>query len=152
MANYRRILVPIDGSILADLAYQKAKCYAKQTNAHLIVLSVVDTSGIAMHDYGGGFEIDPLMNTAKEFLEDYAEDAAKDNVNCKTILEVGSAKNAILETAKDQNADLIMMGASGTNSFTRLFIGSTTDFIVQNSKVDVFVVKTHMDNTTRPTH
>ena len=144
MANYRRILVPIDGSILADLAYQKAKCYAKQTNAHLIVLSVVDTSGIAMHDYGGGFEIDPLMNTAKEFLEDYAEDAAKDNINCKTILEVGSAKN--------QNADLIMMGASGTNSFTRLFIGSTTDFIVQNSKVDVFVVKTHMDNTTRPTH
>ena len=88
----------------------------------------------------------------KEFLEDYAEDAAKDNINCKTILEVGSAKNAILETAKDQNADLIMMGASGTNSFTRLFIGSTTDFIVQNSKVDVFVVKTHMDNTTRPTH
>ena len=110
MANYRRILVPIHGTVLADLAYQKAKRYAKQTNAHLIVLSVVDTSGIAMHDYGGGFEIDPLMNTAKEFLEDYAEDAAKDNINCKTIIEVGSAKNAILETAKDQNADLIMMG------------------------------------------
>ncbi|EOT38107.1 universal stress protein [Enterococcus columbae] len=152
MADYRRILIPVDGSILADLAYQKAKRYAMQTNARLIVLSVVDTSGIAMHDYGGGFEIDPLMATAKEFLDDYAEDAAKDQVSCETILEVGSAKNAILEIAKDQNIDLIMMGASGTNSFTRLFIGSTTDFIVQNANVDVFVVKTHMDNTTRPTH
>ena len=88
MANYRRILVPIDGSILADLAYQKAKRYAKQTNAHLIVLSVVDTSGIAMHDYGGGFEIDPLMNTAKEFLEDYAEDAAKAAEKAKNRVEL----------------------------------------------------------------
>lgn len=153
MSNgYKKILVPVDGSVLADLAYQKAKRHAAASGAELFVLSVVDTSGITMHDFEFGIDLDPVMEASNDFLKDYAADAEKDHIKCTTFSAVGSAKNVILETVKKEHADAIFMGSSGTNSLTRLIAGSTTDFIVRHASVDVLVVKTHMDNHTRPTH
>ncbi|MFV0559423.1 MAG: universal stress protein [Enterococcus sp.] len=153
MSNeYKTIVVPVDGSILADLAYQKAKRYAETYDSKLIILNVVDTTSIEMHDFEFGIDLDPVLESAQTFINDYAEDAKKSSIDYEAIATVGNAKNVILKTIEEKQADAIFMGASGTNAITRLIIGSTTDFIVRHAPIDVFVVKTHLDNHTRPTH
>ncbi|MCI1903481.1 universal stress protein [Enterococcus hirae] len=151
---YKKILIPVDGSILADLAYQKAKRYAKSTNAELVILSIVDTTVFSFQGIDYAPEVSRMVDEAEQFVADYAKDAEKEHLRYKTLTKVGTPKGTILDLVKDPNQkfDAIFMGASGTNSLTRLIIGSTTEFVVRFAPVDVLVVRTHMDNHTRPTH
>ncbi|MGX7198374.1 universal stress protein [Enterococcus nangangensis] len=150
--KYQKILVPVDGSILADLAYQKAKNYAIENGAELVILSAVDTTGFSFHDVDFQTDVDNFVEQSDQFLADYAKDARKDNIRFKTRSVIGNPKNAIIEEVKEEKVDAIFMGASGTNSLTRLFVGSTTAYVIRHTTVDVLVVKTHLDNKTRPTH
>jgi nucleotide-binding universal stress UspA family protein len=151
-SSYKKIIVPVDGSILADLAYQKAKKYAVENHAELIILSAVDTTGFSFHDVDFQTDVESFVDTANQFLEDYKKDAESANVKVTTMSEIGSPKNVIIKIVKKENADAVFMGASGTNKFTRLVVGSTTDYVVRHAPVDILVIKTHMDNKTRPTH
>lgn len=58
------------------------------------------------------------------------------------ILKEGAPKQIITEIANDADLgiDLIVVGKSGTNAFSRLVIGSTTNYIVQHAEPNVFVV------------
>lgn len=60
----------------------------------------------------------------------------------KKITEIGNPKTLL---AKDipirEKADLIMVGATGLNTFERLLIGSTSEYILRHSKVDMLVVR-----------
>lgn len=149
---YKKILVPIDGSILADLAYQKAKVYALDHDAKIIVLSVLDIN-VPLNPEGGVVDFNafqPIINNTKDLLKDYQNDGG--NLVESTVFEIGNVKKTILSKIDELNVDAVFMGASGTNSLTRLLVGSTTAFIIKKAPVDVLVVRTFDDNKTRPTH
>ncbi|MFV0557499.1 MAG: universal stress protein [Enterococcus sp.] len=152
MNEYKKIVVPVDGSILADLAYQKAKHYAEKNGSKLIVLNVVDTSSIEIYGLGFGVDINPALAQSQILIAGYEKDLKESEVIFETIATVGNPKNEILEVVNEHKADAIFMGASGVNALTRLLIGSTTEYIIRHSPVDVISVKTHLDNQKRPTH
>ena len=46
-----------------------------------------------------------------------------------------------VDIPEKENVDLIMVGATGMNTFERLFVGSTSEYILRHTKVDLLVVR-----------
>ncbi len=145
--EYENILVPVDGSKEAELAFQKALATAKRNDAHIDVLNVIDTRAMAYNFAGmsNGSIAYQLVEKAKDYL-----DGLLDNVDFENIdihVRLGNPKTVIaFDFPRDHHNDLIMIGASGLSRMQRAMIGSVTSFVNRNAHVDVLVVRTNEDN------
>lgn len=140
--KYHEILVAIDGSKAAELAFKKSVAIAARNNASLNLVSIIDTSFGSLEAYGREFA-DKAAASAHELLEQYKKEAELGGVhNVNIVVELGNAKVKIPgELAKRLNADLIVCGATGLSAAERIFLGSVSERIVRTAKVDVLVVR-----------
>ncbi|MBC7032699.1 universal stress protein, partial [Salmonella enterica subsp. enterica serovar Enteritidis] len=96
--EYDRLLVPVDGSKEAELAFNKAVKVALANQAHLDVLNVLDTKQF-IGSYGGmisGDAVYQLTQDAQEYLEnmkDQAKQTGRTNVNLH--IRFGNPKTVI---------------------------------------------------------
>lgn len=141
--SYRRILVGIDGSPQADLAFDKGCAVAIRNQADLILAHVIDTRSLQNVAALDTFVFETLEKDATQLLESYqkqAIDRGVKSVHC--VLEFGSPKNLLaLEIPERENIDLMMLGATGLNTFERLLIGSSSEYIMRHAKVDILIVR-----------
>ena len=63
------------------------------------------------------------------------------NIEVKSVFEVGSPGPAVLSVAKKYNADLIVMGSRGLGPLKGLFMGSVSSYVVTHSVCPVLIVK-----------
>lgn len=146
--EYSRILVPVDGSKEARLAFDKAIEVAKRNSAQVILAHVIDTRALQTPTgFEGNFN-DEIQRQAENLFDEYKAYAkAHDFTNIESVLEFGSPKVIISKNLpKDYNIDLIMMGATGLNAVERLFIGSVSEYVIRNAHCDVLVVRTDLEN------
>lgn len=145
MANYKSIVVAVDGSSEAKYAFQKSVDIAKSNpEAKLSLVNVIDTRSFAAIEAYDRSIAEKAQQFSEDLLEGYkkeAEEAGVNNVNL--IIEYGSPKTIITkELSKLVDADLIVCGATGLNAVERFLIGSVSEAIVRSSKCDVLVVRT----------
>lgn len=140
--KYHNILVAIDGSKEAEMAFKKSVAIAARNNATLNLVSIIDTSFGSFEAYGREFA-DKATASAHELLEQYKKEAETDGVqNVNIVVELGNAKAKIPgELASRLKADLIICGATGVSAAERIFLGSVSERIVRTAKVDVLVVR-----------
>lgn len=143
MYTYKRILVAVDGSKEADLAFKKAVKICNRNQAELVIAHIVDTRAYATME---AYDIRMTENAEKfatDMLANYKEMANSSNIQTvETVIEYGSPKVRIAkDVAKEKEIDLIICGATGLNAVERLFIGSVSEHIVRNAKCDVLVVR-----------
>lgn len=150
---YQRILVAIDGSERAEIAFKKAVEIAIRNNGLLVVTHIVDThsfqafTGLESRITDERF-LEQMTATARDTLASYLEYAKERGLDkIESILRHGSPKIEIAEKLpREYGIDLIVLGATGMNAFTRLFIGSVSEFVVRNAPCDVLIVRTeHTD-------
>ena len=146
--EYEKILVPIDGSKEAKLAFDKAIEVAKRNHAKLVLAHVIDTRSLQTPTGFEGNFSDEIRKQAENLFAEYVEDAKAQNfTDVETVLEYGSPKVVISkQLTKDYGIDLIMMGATGLNAVERLFIGSVSEYVIRNASCDVLVVRTDLEN------
>src|SRR5699024_7905543 len=141
--EYSKIVVAVDGSDDSDKALQKAVAMTNRHDATLVLTHVVDTrtyTTIAEYDK-------VIVNRDKELsqeMTDKYEQIAKDaNIkNLKINMKEGRQKTVITkEVAAEEDADVIIVGATGLNAVERFLIGSVSESIIRNAKCDVLVVK-----------
>jgi len=82
----------------------------------------------------------------KEVLEAFSEEAkadAKDQtfVTDETLIKTGVPAEIIVQTAKEQNCDLIVMGTHGHGTFADVFVGSTAKWVIRQSPIPVLVIR-----------
>ena len=82
----------------------------------------------------------------KEVLEAFSEEAkadAKDQsfVTDETLIKTGAPAEIIVQTAKEQNCDLIVMGTHGHGTFADVFVGSTAKWVIRQSPIPVLVIR-----------
>ena len=82
----------------------------------------------------------------KEVLEAFSEEAkadAKDQtfVTDETLIKTGAPAEIIVQTAKEQNCDLIVMGTHGHGTFADVFVGSTAKWVIRQSSIPVLVIR-----------
>src|SRR5690625_5183966 len=141
--EYSKIVVAGDGSDDCDRAVHRAVAMANRHAATLVLTHVVDT-----RTYATIAEYDKvIVNRAKEFgqeiLDKYEQIAKDANIeDLKILMKEGRPKSVITrEIAPEEDADLIIVGATGLNAVERFLIGSVSESIIRNAKCDVLVVK-----------
>lgn len=142
--KYSHILVAVDGSKQADLAYRKSVSIALRNQAVLNLVNIVDNRSFGMVEAYDRQSAKRAHVAARELLDKYkkeAEGAGVETVNA--IVEYGVAKQMIpRDIAEQTNADLIICGATGMTGAERIIMGSISQSIVRYAKCDVLVVRT----------
>ena len=145
--EYSKILVPVDGSNEARLAFEKAIEVAKRNRAQVLIAHIIDTRVLQTPTgFEGNFNEEIQRQTENLFQEyrQYAQDHDFNDIDF--VLEYGSPKVYISKNIpKDYQIDLIMMGATGLNAVERLFIGSVSEYVIRKASCDVLVVRTDLE-------
>jgi len=134
-----KILVPVDGSEYSLKAVEKACDLAKSQPSSLLLVAV----GIELPELEEGRYIADKMKAQAEAALTRAKEVAQ---KCGTVGEVLLATGAspaeeIVQVAKDQKVDLIVIGSRGLAGKTSSFLGSTASKVVTYSPCSVLVVK-----------
>ena len=146
---YRHILIPADGSELAEQAVTNGLSLAKSLGAKVAVIIVEEPIWLgapSLAEYGALDELSKYTEQIKNYhagVLNRAADAAKQaGVPCETI-QVKDAKpyQAIIATAADRGCDLIVMASHGRRGLSSLLLGSETAKVLTHSKVPVLVVR-----------
>ncbi len=136
-----KIIVPVDGSAYSLKAVETACDLAKAQPSSTLVLMAV---AIEIPELGEGRYIYEKMKAQAEAALIQAKEVAQ---KCGTVGEVllatgASPADEIVRVAKDEKADLIVIGSRGLASKTISFLGSTASKVVTYSPCSVLVVKT----------
>lgn len=148
--NYEQILVPVDGSVQAELALKKAVTVAQQNHAHIDLLNVLRINHYGFYASGSmpGSVIHDLAQDATAYLTSLVDTtrAATGFANMDIHVRFGNPKTVIAhEFVRDHKNDLIMLGATGLSAVARMVEGSVTSYVSRMSAIDVFVVRTNED-------
>ncbi|OJG75821.1 hypothetical protein RV12_GL000160 [Enterococcus quebecensis] len=141
--NYSNILVAMDGSKNSELALQYGVAIAKEKNATLYLLSVVDENAISHSSYAYSKVLaEEKEAIEKELLKNiyYATQEGLNDVI--PIVEIGNPKEMISTVVpRDQAIDLIIVGSTGKGMIQSNQLGTTTSYVVQYAPCNVLVVK-----------
>ena len=146
--EYSKILVPVDGSNEARLAFEKAIEVAKRNRAQVLIAHIIDTRVLQTPTgFEGNFN-EEIQRQTENLFQEYRQYTQEHDFNdIDFVLEYGSPKVYISKNIpKDYQIDLIMMGATGLNAVERLFIGSVSEYVIRNASCDVLVVRTDLEN------
>ena len=141
--HYERILIAIDGSYESELAFEKGLNIALRNNAELLLTHVIDTRALQSVATFDTYIYEKLEQEAKDVLNDYEQQAREKGLTkVKQVIEFGNPKTLLARDIPDkEKVDLIMVGATGLNTFERLLIGSSSEYIMRHGKVDLLVVR-----------
>lgn len=148
LQEYKKIMVAVDGSKEAELAFKKAVNVARRNDSELLLAHVIDTRAFQTISSLDGLMMEQASEMAKQTLADYQKMANDSGVSkVKAIIEYGSPKSVIAKELPDtEKVDLIMLGATGLNAVERLFIGSVSEYVIRHAVCDVLVVRTDLEN------
>jgi len=125
----KKILVPIDGSDAARKALEYAIDLAKQTEASLILLNVIDPPSPLYIALLGNLE-----NNIRQIAEAYVAEAEglcnSQGVESQKIIRTGHPVDEIIKAAEELHADLIVMGSRGKSALGSALVGSVTMGVV----------------------
>ena len=135
-----KILVPVDGSAYSLKAVETACDLAQAKPPSSLVLVAVAIEIPELSE--GRYIYDKMKAQAEAALARAKEVAQKCGVVAEELLATGaSPAEEIVSTAKEQKADLIVIGSRGLAGKTSSFLGSTASKVVTYSPCSVLVVK-----------
>jgi nucleotide-binding universal stress UspA family protein len=139
---FTKILVAVDGSENSEKALDTAINLAAELKDQLLIVTAVDIS----HLYGEGVVVpqesmDSVYSKAHEILNKAKSKAENEKVSCITEVLEGEPSRSILDYSTTNGAGLIVTGSRGLSAAKRIFLGSVSTRIVQESSIPVLVVK-----------
>ncbi|AZH26107.1 universal stress protein [Haloplanus aerogenes] len=143
---YDAILVPTDGSEGVDRTLEHALEMARNHDATIHALYVVDRRFELAADEDREDLIEQLTERGEEAVASIADAAGDAGVDVVTSVREGIPYKTILGYAEEADIDVITMGTHGRTGRDRLaHLGSVTDRVVENATVPVFVVNIGTD-------
>jgi nucleotide-binding universal stress UspA family protein len=142
---FNRILVPLDGSELAEQAIPFARAVARDEGT-LIYAQIVPRAE-AIHGLTGGTvasasEVGAMFEqTATGDLEAAAQRWKEIAPHYETVIGVGDPAETILELARQQNCDLIVIASHGRGALGRWTFGSVADRLTRTSDLPVLIIR-----------
>lgn len=143
---FKHILIPVDGSFMAQKAAEKAVGLAQAFGSDVTLLYVIDPfpfTGLGS-DFGYG---------QAEYLSAASAEAEEATHAAQQVLRLAGVRaeilvvnahttwKGILDTATQVGADLIVMGSHGRHGLEKLVLGSVTQRVLSHAHLPVFVVR-----------
>lgn len=146
---YERILVPTDGSDVAENAVDHAVDIAERYGAEVHALYVVDTDSMSLTL--GGEQLDRIEQGRFDEMEDVkakadaatgyvAERASARGLDVVEHISAGRPHEMTAGYAADHDIDLVVMGSHGRSGVKRALLGSVTERVLRETHVPVLVV------------
>lgn len=146
-----KIILATDGTKYSNAAAEMLNKFSLGNGDEVKIVSVVDMAVPLAVDVYGGYLPDTteLEKIAKENATKVLAETA-DRVNASVSVKgvtvttevlFGSPESRVVETAEEMNADLIILGSHGYNSWERLLLGSVSNSVVHHAPCSVLVVR-----------
>ena len=141
--RYQKIMVAVDGSKQSEQAFLEALDLAKDNEAELFIVSIINKVELTHSAYAfSKIYAEEKQKIEVEMLKKI-HDAKEYGINdIHAIVETGDPRNLIGTVFPQQEAiDLIVMGATGKGALQQALVGSTASYVVTHAPCSVLVVK-----------
>jgi nucleotide-binding universal stress UspA family protein len=138
MLTLKRILCPVDFSEPSKRALRYALAIARWHESELAVLYMEDVLLHAATVEAGGYS--ELVARDYQELRAFIDDAGGRNRKVGVHIATGRAVPGILEHARREGSDLIVMGTSGRSGLARAVLGSVTEGVVRQATMPVLTI------------
>jgi nucleotide-binding universal stress UspA family protein len=141
---YKRALVPLDGSPLAEAVLPFLRQIAGPIDMEVILLRVVRPEPVgAIEEPRPALirEPEPRLVDAQEYLAPIAADLRNRGVRVDARVRAGRPAEEILAVGREADADLIAMSTHGRSGFGRFVFGSVAEAVVHRAGVPVLLLK-----------
>ena len=142
---FQSILVPLDGSKLAEAILPEVEELAALLNArlHLVMVSRVNVlPGLDPTDAQVR-----VIHRAQEYLEKLEEQLSVRNMDIELHAPYGDPAEKVLEVCRRHDIDLIAMSTHGRSGIGRWLLGSIADKVVRHSEKPVLLLRAHNTDT-----
>jgi nucleotide-binding universal stress UspA family protein len=126
---FEKVMVTLDGSSEAELVLPYAQTLAAQFNSEIILLSVPD-----------GLQSESQLGNLTRYLDDVADVLMASGLDVRPTVNGSNPAHTIVEMARAEDVDLIMLATHGRGGRDRLMFGSVADTVVRNSHRPIFMV------------
>jgi nucleotide-binding universal stress UspA family protein len=141
ISSTNKILVPIDFSEQSLIALEQSYNLAKEYNAEITLLHVIEEGGM-LSKFFSKEQHDDLKKKVQEQLDKLAEaESKKTKLKINTLVGRGVVYDKINEVAELINAAMIIMGTNGDQGLKKRFIGSNALRVVRESKIPVITIQ-----------
>ena len=145
--NLKKILVPQDFSEYSLHALKYAVTFAELFKSELIVLHIVEPI-VYPADFSFGQVSIPAMEEeirkhSEEQLNELVEREIPAGIKATPMIRVGKPFIEIVEVAKGENADLIVISSHGRTGMDHVLFGSTADKVVRKAPCPVLTIRPH---------
>ncbi len=150
---YKTILVPLDGSELAELVFPHIEMLAKQSShwpsVEVILLRVALSSRVPVAGFQDRYGASALVveqaavadkEDAEKYLADVSKRLKTSGLKVRTELMVGDAADEILDYAKNNPVDLIAMATHGRSGISRWAYGSVASKVLREIHTPLLLV------------
>lgn len=139
---YDRILLPTDGSAEMERVVEHAANLAAAHDATIHALYVVDTASYTSVPLDSSWDtVTGLMHDEGHATLEAVERRIGDRIEVTTSLVEGSPGRAIVEHARANDCDIIVMGTHGRGGIGRILLGSVAERVVRTATVPVLTVR-----------
>jgi len=134
----KKILVPVDFSEPSEQALEYALDFAKPFKAEITLLFVIKPLY-----YAGdlGLLLEEQQRTGREELARLERRVRQRGLKCRTLVLRGAPFREIVDAARKQKVDLIVMGTHGRTGLSHLVMGSVADRVVRTAATPVLTVQ-----------
>ncbi len=147
---YKRILVPLDGSALAEQILPHVQALARCTGAEVILLRVPEYTYKRAVEFDGPFLWPPLplqdncetgCEEATAYLNKVKLKLPMHGVPVSTVVREGHIAQVIIEFARETGADLIAMSTHGRTGLSRAVFGSVAEEVLRLGGKPVLLIR-----------
>ncbi|MFQ5855333.1 MAG: universal stress protein [Anaerolineae bacterium] len=145
-SGYRRLLVPLDGSDLAELALPYAETWSKAFDAEVILLRVPTLPAYVSLGPDASMLVPSLLSEAYEEADAYLANVTR-RLNAKGLdvhraaVEPGPIADTIIDYAHEADVDFIVMSTHGRSGLGRWVYGSVADRVLRGAGIPVLLVR-----------
>lgn len=140
-SGFRQIILATDMGPASAAATDEALRLAGALGARLLAVSVIDPRTLQLP--GGRFRsrVDQERGRLEEAAAELVLRGRRDQVATSFLIWEGDPAESIVEAAKSEGADIIVVGSHGRAALGRALIGSVSDQVVRHAPCPVMVVR-----------
>lgn len=139
---FRRILIPLDGSELAERALSKALEIAKSYGSTLLLIRVVPLVGLCGEYSSIAFieTLQKMRDKSQKYLNQKLAELSAERLKVDAAVLVGNPATRVVEIAEERDVDLIVLSSHGRTGLARWYFGSTAETIARLSRLPVLLL------------
>jgi nucleotide-binding universal stress UspA family protein len=145
----KKVLIALDYDATSQVVAEKGYAMAKGMQAEIILLHVISNLKAYYTSYAGSIagmippqinDVDELKTVAQKFLDTIKQDLGNETI--RILVKEGGTADSILETAKEEHVDIIVLGTHSRKWLENILMGSVAEKVLKDTIFPLFIVPT----------